>query len=403
MKRPPRKVRFTDITVRNAKGETGVYNVWDTKQHGLCLRVQPSGGRAFYAVYSRQGRPRWLRLGDARDLGLAEARTMAAETMLDVVRGKDPVAEKRAQRSSGTFAELVQRYFDEYAKKRKRSWRQADALVRRFALPRWGQLAASAITRGDVKAMMATIEKPSVATQTILHVSAIFSWAMHEDILPANPCRRVAEKTTNNRERVLAESEVAPFWHALDDVDRVHALALRMILITGQRPGEVAHMRREHIVDNWWQMPGDPVPALGWPGLKNSKSHRVWLSAPAQAILAELSDDDDAVGFVFANARGGPSHRLDGTMRELGRKMAIERATPHDLRRTNGTMITSLGFGRDGMNRVQNHIEGGVTDIYDRHKYATENKAIMEAVAAKIMGLVEGRPDSKVVQFSPRQ
>jgi hypothetical protein len=83
--------------------------------------------------------------------------------------------------------------------------------------------------------------------------------------------------------------------------------------------------------------------------------------------------------------------------------MAIERATPHDLRRTNGTMITSLGFGRDGMNRVQNHIEGGVTDIYDRHKYATENKAIMEAVAAKIMGLVEGRPDSKVVQFSPRQ
>ena len=91
--------------------------------------------------------------------------------------------------------------------------------------------------------------------------------------------------------------------------------------------------------------------------------------------------------------------RLDGTMRELCRKMAIERATPHDLRRSNGTMITSLGFGRDAMNRIQNHIEGGITDIYDRHQYAVENKNIMEAVAARIMALVEGRTDAKVVPF----
>jgi hypothetical protein len=272
-KRPPRKLRFTDITVRNAKPESAVFTLWDTKQHGLGLRVQPSGGRAFYAVYSRQGRPRWLHLGDARDLGLAEARTLAAQTMLDVARGNDPVAEKRAQRSSGTFADLVQRYLDEHAKKNNRSWKQADALVRRFALPRWRDLPATSISRSDVKTMMATIEKPSVATQTIRHVSAIFAWAMREDLLSVNPCRAVAQNVTSDRERVLADSEIALFWHGLDDVDRVHALALRMILLTGQRPGEVRHMRRQHIVDGWWQMPGEPVPAIGWPGLKNGHSH----------------------------------------------------------------------------------------------------------------------------------
>ena len=329
-KRPPRKMRFTDITVRTAKPEPVVFTLWDTKQHGLGLRVQPSGARAFYAVYSRQGRPRWLHLGDARDLGLAEARTMAAQTMLDVARGNDPVAEKRAQRSSGTFADLVQRYLDEHAKKNNRSWRQADALVRRFALPRWRDLQAPSITRGDVKTLMATIEKPSVATLTIRHVSAIFAWAMREDLLSTNPCRAVAQNVTNDRERVLADSEVAPFWIALDGVDRIHALTLRLILITGQRPGEVRHMRREHVIDGWWQMPGEPVPAIGWPGTKNGKSHRVWLSAPAQAILAELSDGDDAVGFVFRGHRGGAPNRVDGTMRDLCRKMAIERATPHD-------------------------------------------------------------------------
>jgi enoyl-[acyl-carrier protein] reductase I len=114
---------------------------------------------------------------------------------------------------------------------------------------------AASITRADIKTTMATIEKPSVAVQTIRHVSAIFAWGVREDLLSVNPCRAVARNVTSDRERVLADSEIAPFWNALDDVDRVHALALRMILLSGQRPGEIRHMRREHIVDNWWTMP----------------------------------------------------------------------------------------------------------------------------------------------------
>jgi hypothetical protein len=43
------------------------------------------------------------------------------------------------------------------------------------------------------------------------------------------------------------------------------------------------------------------------------------------------------------------------------------------------------------MNRVQNHREGGIADVYDRHEYAEENKRVMEAVASKIIALAEGR------------
>ena len=74
-------------------------------------------------------------------------------------------------------------------------------------------------------------------------------------------------------------------------------------------------------------------------------------------------------------------------------------ATPHDLRRTHGTTITALGFGRDAMNRVQNHKEGGIASVYDRHGYAEENKRIMESVAQRIMALVEGGDDAKVLPF----
>ena len=374
--------------------------IWDTHQRGLALRVQPTGARSWYTVYSRHGRPRWLRLGDANAIGLSDARTLATEAALAVARGRDPAAERKAERGAGTFAELAAKHLEQHAKKHNKSWQQADALVRRFALPRWGNLQASSITRGDVKTMMARIEAPIVANQTLAAVSAIFSWGIREEIIAANPCKLVDRNAVRSRERVLSDSEVPLFWKAFDNIDSVAGVSLKMILLTGQRPGEVAHMRREHIRNGWWKMPGEPVEPLGWPGTKNGQAHRVWLSKPVQELFAGLGDDKCATGFVFAGARSRAIHGLDGAMRGICAKLGIERATPHDLRRTHGSTITALGFGRDAMNRIQNHREGGITDVYDRHHYEAETKHIMETVAAKIMALVEGRPeDSKVVNF----
>ncbi len=398
-KQPPRKRRLTELYVRRVKPESTTFLVWDDLQRGLALRVQPTGSKAWKCVYSRHGRPRWLHLGDANAIGLADARTLAAEAMLAVARGKDPAAEKRAERGAGTFTELHERYLEQHAKKHNKSWPQADALIRRHALPYWGKLQASTITRGDVKAMMARIEAPIVANQTLAAVSAIFSWAVKEEHVAANPCKLVDRNPTKSRERVLAESEVPQFWAAFDDAGLVVASALKVLLLTGQRPGEVTHMRREHIVDGWWELPGDPVPELGWPGTKNGQSHRVWLPSPVQALLAELNDDDTKTGFVFASPRSVPVDGLDAAMRAICAKLGVERATPHDLRRTHGTTITSLGFGRDIMNRIQSHREGGIASVYDRHGYADEIKRVMEAVANKIMALVEGRGAGNVVPF----
>jgi integrase len=137
-------------------------------------------------------------------------------------------------------------------------------------------------------------------------------------------------------------------------------------------------------------MPGTSVPELGWPGTKNGKSHRVWLPKAAQALLAELADNP-STGFVFQGERGRPARALDAAMRAICAKLGVERATPHDLRRTHGSTITALGFGRDAMNRIQNHKEGGIASVYDRHGYAEETKRVMEAVASKIIALAEGR------------
>jgi integrase len=393
-KREARKRQLTELYVKKAKPEKKRFLVWDAKQHGLALVVEPTGAKSWKAIYSFHGRPRWLNIGKANAIGLADARTLAGETMLAVAKGKDPQAEKKAERGAGTFAELAARYVA-HAKGVNKSWRQGAHLVERYATPRWGKLQASSLTRADVKGMLSRIEAPVLQNQVLASVSAVFSWAVREEILPANPCKLVPRNETRSRERVLSASEIPKFWTALGEAG-LQGRALKALLLLGQRPGEIARMRREHIVDGWWELPGEPVPSLGWPGTKNGQSHRVWLPKPVHAIV----DSDTTTGFVFAGPRGRPIADLDGAMRDICKTLGVaEPVRPHDLRRTHGSTITALSFGRDAMNRIQNHKDGGVASIYDRYQYAEENKRVMESVAARIVALAERGPqDSNVVQ-----
>jgi integrase len=391
---PPNRRNLSEVFVRKLKPQERAFCVWDSRQRGLALLVQPTGHKAWKCVYSRNGAPRWLHIGDAAAIGLADARRLAARAMLEAAEGKDPVAERKTQRTHGAFQELAARYVETYAKRKNKSWRQADKLVRRNLLPQWGKLKAADIARVDVKAMMVRIEAPVLANQTLAAASAIFAWAIREDILKVNPCAKVERNEVRSRERVLSDGELPRFWTAFDAAGLVKSSALKIILLTGQRPGEVAHMRSEHIVDGWWELPGAPISQLGWPGTKNGASHRVWLPVPALALLAEL--DAKSAGFVWQRAVGG----LDEAMRKVCTYLGVERATPHDLRRTHGSAITRLGYGRDAMNRIQNHREGGIASVYDRHGYAEENKRIMEAVAEHIIRLAEDGPvGGNVVQL----
>lgn len=388
--RQPIKKKLTDAFVSSLKPKSRLLIAYDMHQRGLAVTVQPeSGKKTWKAIYYVGGFPRWYHIGDAAAIGLADARKIAAGVMLKAAMGEDPVALRKAERSRGTFAELARQYVDEYAKKNNKSWVHTDKrLVRPYLIPKWGKLQATAVTRADVKAMMTSIEAPVLANQVLAAASAIFAWGIKEEIVALNPCTLVERNPTKSRERVLSDSEIPAFWKAFDGAGLLASTALKLILLTGQRPGEVSHMRREHIVDGWWTLPGDPVPALGWPGTKNGATHRVWLSKPAQELLAEL----DGEGLVFGRMR------VSDAMVSICAKLNVERATPHDLRRTNGTTITALGFGRDAMNRIQNHKEGGIASVYDRHQYASENQKIMEAVATKIMSLVAGKPADNVVQ-----
>jgi integrase len=419
--------KLTDLFIKRVRPEDGRSLYWDDDPKRLALSVRPSGRKSFKLVYSFNGRMRWYHIGDADSIGLAEARKIAKKLEGQIAGGIDPQYEKRkalvAARLEGTFEGLAQRYVEEHAKQHNKSWEQTDLLVRRHLLPKWGRLKVRDITRTEVKALFRQLTSdgaPMLANQVVAAASAIFSWTIaEEDADLSNPCRGVRRNPTQSRERVLSDAEVPIFWNAFDEAGLVPSSALKMILLTGQRPGEVRHMRWEHLEIGthrftdangrtfeaegaWWTLPGLPDPALGWPGTKNAQTHRVWLPQAAVAILEEVdADGEDRRGFVFAGQRSRAFHQLAHAMARICDKVGIaksDKVTPHDLRRTHGTTVTSLGFTRDQMNRLQNHKEGGIASVYDRHSYADENRRIQEAVAGKLMSLIEGgAAEGKVV------
>src|ERR1700746_1318955 len=102
------KVRFTPLFVTRKALAPGLY--WDTEQKGLALRVEPTDHRSYVAIYSFHARPRWCTIGGPKAIDLSVARKQARLVMNAVAEGRDPAAERKAERAAGTFEELAARY-----------------------------------------------------------------------------------------------------------------------------------------------------------------------------------------------------------------------------------------------------------------------------------------------------
>jgi integrase len=233
------------------------------------VQTQPTGKQSWYAIYKFGGRKRDYRIGAVTAIKLDAARKLAGKVMLAIADGKDPQADRKAERSNDTFEEVAKMYFV-YASKKNKSWRQPEGLVRKNLLPRLAKTKAANVSRSDMKAAIAAIKAPITANQTLAAASRIFSWALKEEVagVTFNPCARIERNPTTERERILSDSELPKFWREFGEAG-LPGLVLKVLLLLGQRPGEVKRMRREHIGDGYWTLPGLPVPALNWLGTKN--------------------------------------------------------------------------------------------------------------------------------------
>lgn len=80
----------------------------------------------------------------------------------------------------------------------------------------------------------------------------------------------------------------------------------------------------------------------------------------------------------------------------------IEDVTPHDLRRTAASYMTSIGIARLVVSKVINHAESGVTTVYDRHSYDNEKRTALDTWSLKLEEILNGKKQTNVVPMVKR-
>jgi integrase len=365
----------------------------DTETQGLRLRVW-SSGFSWCFVYRVPGSRavRRVTLGTYPEMSLADARKAARELRTKVDKGNDPGAEIQERKKIPTFAELSAEYLEKHAI-HKRTRDEDERIINRELLPRWGSTRADKITRRDVIALLDTIQgrgAPIMANRTLALVRKIFNWALSRDILDATPCLRLkAPAPEKNRDRWLDDQEIRAVWEAFESELKSGAL-FKLLLLTGQRRGEVCAMRWDEIdlSTALWTIPPEKT--------KNGVRHVVPLSPPVVEILQGMPRKSEWV-FPSPCLRCGHVQNL-GKAHQRVQELAGVRFHIHDLRRTAATGMARLGVDRVVIAKVLNHADPSVTAIYERHTYEQEKRRGLEKWAAHVMRLLN-RETASVITY----
>jgi len=373
--------------------------IWDSILAGYGLRLDKTR-RALIVQHRIRGAGQFkTTLGHARTsdkdtagLTAAEARERAGQLIRQCQDGVDPRhAERqasleavRAKRSS--FAGVAAQYMEERGVLRK----DASELQRKFdveILPVIGHIPIADLRRADVKNLVFEKAKAARVQARLLKqlISLVCNFAIDEELIDANPVTRIIVPTNPPRERFCSDVEIARLWNGLqflnlDPVDRI----LKLLLVTGQRRNEVAHMQWSelNIDDGRWELPSARN--------KSGRPHFV----PLTRLALDLIGQPDGHDLVFHRPDGSPipgntvSHALWRHRQELD----LADLRVHDLRRSAASGLSKLGIDRLVISKILGHREGGITAVYDRWDYWDRKVLAMEAWAEHLKVVVTGQP-----------
>ncbi len=250
------------------------------------------------------------------------------------------------------------------------------------------------------------------AGRTAAYGRAAFAWAVKRGAVRANPFAALPiDKSITKRERVLSDAEIAEIRRAAGDAAAPYGAIIRLLILTGQRRGEVAGMAWGEISEDLatWTLPGERT--------KNGAAHTVPLSAAARDLLRAVPPEHAnerraSDGLVLPGVVGTPfagwskaKRALDKAIINARAKAALAAGTnpaplvswsAHDLRRTIATGLRRLGVRLEVTEAVLNHISGsrgGIAGVYQRHDWAAEKRAALDAWAIRVIRTVGRRLD----------
>lgn len=460
-----RRIRFVDRTIQALKPGHKRVEYWDDTLPGFGIRVSPvgrkspKGRKTWIVVYRRpNGSVTRLKLGKFPTVTLAEARLKAKGYLGQVeIDGRDPVAERRAERDAETFDQLAEIYMRKWAKQvgadgrpRKRSWREDERQINLYLLPPWRNRKVKDITRRDVRDLVEGIAErrlrkgttedgqekvgaPIMANRVLSLVKKMFNFALDREWTDANPAARLKPVSPESRrDRVLSPEEIRTLWRELDSEHHRIATLFRTQLLTAQRPGEVSKLRWAYLEPALFERTADGVvlpsklEPIVWTipakEAKNGLAHEVPLSGAVIELLRDLvkRDEEERIKintlyrakkhqparevseYVFpSRTRKGPIKEVQKAVQRLRNRCGFK-FIAHDLRRTAATLMADAGVPENIISKVLNHVEPGVTRRhYNLHAYRGEKRAALETWARHLEAILANRERATgaVVQF----
>ena len=358
---------------------------WDRIVTGFGVRVYPTGGKVYIAQARGPEGPKRVTVGRHGVLNADEARRRAALIVTRIKAGEDPVALPLAARARGgpTVADLAARYLEDHVEVRLKPRTQAKlrGVLRRHILPALGRLPVEAVERRQVVDLHRSMSgRPVAANRAVKTLAHMYRLGEGWGFVPAgcNPCRAIDKHPERGRERFLTDAEFARLGRALDEavdagtVSPVAAAAIRLLMLTGCRKGEVLALR-------WMDVDLD-AGELRLPDAK-SGPRAVQLPPPAVGLLGALPRRTGNPWVFPGRALDGcfSAGALDNVWRVVREAARLEDVRIHDLRHSYASRALALGETLPVIGKLLGH-----NDIETTARYAHLAQDSIHEAASRI-------------------
>lgn len=305
---------LTNAAVKAARPRAAAYKLADAG--GLHLYVAPTGLRSWRWRFRLAGKEQLLTIGSFPDVGLDQARTARdkARELLD--RGDDPRAARAGDDPKVRAFEYIARRWHAHKAPRWTAVHADDVMasLQRDAFPAIGDMPIASITVPVVLNALRLIEERGsleTARRVQQRISAVFAFAMAEDLIDTNPAAIVARALTppapvRNHAALLRIEDARELLAAAEvvDVAPIVKLASRFLALTAVRLAAVRGARWEEIEDldgdaPTWRVPAARMKMAAVKKLDPKNDHVVPLSHQAVAVLRAARGAGGGAGLVF--------------------------------------------------------------------------------------------------------
>ncbi len=379
---------LTNAAVKAARPRAAAFKLFD--QGGLHLYVAPTGRKSFRLKYRFGGKEQLLTIGAVPEVTLDAARARCDQVREQLGRGEDPRTCELAQTGKARAFEDVARQWHAHMRRRWTDVHAGDVLasLERDVFPAIGAMPIGAVTVPVILNALRVIEERGslvTASRVRQRISAIFAYAMAEDLVDQDPAAIVSRALTPpapaQHHPALLEIEDARALLAaaeLVDVATVVKHASRFLALTAVRFAAVRGARWEEIEDldgaaPLWRVPAARMKLAAAKKLDAKNDHAVPLSRQAVALLREIRanmhrDDTNMHGLIFDQSAGAGKPIGEKSIGALYDRAGFEgRHVPHGWRASFSTVMNERGSDGADIERALAHTpKDKVKAAYDR-------------------------------------